>query len=235
MPVEEINYFAHLDELRNRIIVILLVLVVLTGVSFFLSEPLVEIVTRPIRQNVGELYFLSPYEALLVRLRVAFASGLVLSAPLVFALLWTFVSPGLYVKERKVIFPLSLASILLFFSGVLAAHFFVIPFTLKFFLAFQTGTLRPLISVGAYLSLYLSLILIFGGISVTPVILIGLMKLGIVNPEMLSRQRKMVILLAFILGAVLTPTMDMVTQCLVALPLWMFFEISIILGRWICK
>ncbi|OGX06836.1 MAG: twin arginine-targeting protein translocase TatC [Omnitrophica bacterium RIFCSPLOWO2_12_FULL_50_11] len=228
---EEVNYFTHLNELRRRLIVVVLSIAGLTVVSFFASDFLLELITRPVKKSVASLYFLTPYEAFLMRLRVSVTSGIVLSVPIVLTQLWRFVVPGLYRSERRAIFPIVLVSIVLFSLGVLFAHFLVIPFALRFFLGFQTETLQPLISIGAYVSFFLSLILVFGAVFVTPVVLVGLMYLGVVDVDTLRRQRKTVIVLAFVLAAVITPTMDIVTQCLLALPLWGLFEISVLIGR----
>jgi sec-independent protein translocase protein TatC len=230
MPEPEINYFAHLGELRNYVMVMVVTLCVSTLVSFYFSEVLVNFVTNPMKKSISELYFLSPYEAFFVRLRVSVASGVILSSPIVFALIWAFVAPGLYLKEKKVVFPLSLISIGLFYLGILFAHFLVIPFALNFFLGFQTESLKPLISIGSYTSLYLTFVLIFGGIFVTPVMLTGLMYYGVLNASALKKQRKVVLVLVFILAAVLTPTMDILTQCLMAIPLWLLFEVSVWIG-----
>ena len=232
---EEVDYFTHLDELRRRLIVVVLAIAALTVASFFASDFLLEVITRPVRINVSNLYFLTPYEAFLMRLKVSVASGVMMSIPIAFTQLWLFVAPGLYRSERRAVLPIVLVSVALFSLGVLFAYFLVVPFALRFFLGFQTETLKPLISIGAYVSFFLSLILIFGVVFVTPVILVGLMYFGVVDADTFSRQRKVVIVLTFVLAAVLTPTMDIVTQCLLALPLWGLFEISIVIGRGIKK
>jgi len=232
MPDEqEINYFAHLQELRTRLIWVVVTIAAVTVLCFVYSEQLLEIVTAPVRKSVSNLYFLAPYEAFLMRLKVAVTCGIVLSSPIIFTQFWKFTAPGLYQSEKKAILPVASCSILLFVLGVVFAYFFVIPFALKFFLGFQTETLIPLISIDAYVSMFLSLVLIFGGMFVTPVILIGLIYFGILDVGALSRQRKVVVVIVFILAAILTPTMDIVTQCLLAVPLLGLFELSLLVGK----
>jgi len=158
-------------------------------------------------------------------------SGIILSLPVAFHQLWAFVSPGLYLRERKVILPLVVVSTALFLAGVLFAHVAVLPLALRFFLGFQTRTLVPLISIGSYISFFLSLILTFGIVFDFPLILISLIYLGIIGTSFLSCQRKWMVVLIFILAAVLTPTVDIVTQCLLAVPLWFLYEVSILVGR----
>ena len=209
---QEVNFFEDLEELRRRIIVSLLSIVVFAAASFFFSDSLIAIITAPIKTSVRVLYFHSPYEAFMATLNITLVSGIVLSLPVIFTQLWYFVSPGLYTKEQEVILPLIFASTILFVAGALFAYFFVVPFAFKFFLGFQTQTLLPLISIGSYISLFLSLILIFGLIFDLPVVLLGLISLGVLHTSFLSHQRKVVVVLIFIVAALVTPTVDIFTQ-----------------------
>ena len=228
---EDINLSEHLEELRTRFIVSIVSVVILTVLSFLISDLLVAVITAPIKQSVSTLYFLSPYEAFITKLQISLVGGIILSLPIIFSQIWLFVSPGLNTRERKAVFPVILFSSLLFALGVLFAYFLVIPFALKFFLDFQTPSLQPLISIHFYISFFLSLILTFGIIFDLPVLVVGLVILKIVNVEFLTCQRKPVILIIFILAAILTPTVDIFTQCLLAFPLWFLFELSL----WIAK
>ena len=191
--------------------------------------------TSPIQKSLDTLYFLTPYEAFLARVKIAILSGIILSSPIIFLELWFFVSPGLYRKEKKFVLPLVLSSTTLFIFGVAFAHFFVIPFAIKFFMGFQTYSLLPLISLGSYLSFFLSFILVFGLAFNLPVLLAGLISLKVIGVSFLTSYRKVIIFLIFVLGAVLTPTVDIFTQCVLALPLWLLFELSVVVGRMIEK
>jgi sec-independent protein translocase protein TatC len=171
----------------------------------------------------------------MTKLKMSLVGGVLFSLPVLFTQLWLFVSPGLYARERRTVVPIVLISVLLFASGACFAYFLAIPFALKFFLGFQSESLRPLISIGSYLSFFLSLIFIFGITFDFPVVLIGLIYFGVVGTRFLDGQRKWVVVLIFLLAAVLTPTVDLITQCLLALPLWLLFEGSLLTGRWIEK
>ena len=162
-------------------------------------------------------------------------TGVLISLPVIFTQLWLFVAPGLRTREQQVILPLALSSTLLFLIGGLFAYFAVIPFVLNFFLGFQSSALSPLISIGSYVSFFLSFILVFGIVFDLPIVLVGLIWLGVVEASFLACQRKWAVLSIFILAAVLTPTIDMLTQCLLAIPLWGFYELSILIGREIEK
>ena len=229
--LQDIGIAGHLEELRKRLIISLISIALLTSVSFLLSDVLIALITVPVKQSVESLYFLSPYEAFMVKLKASLVSGVILSLPVIFSQLWLFISPGLYSKEQRIILPLMAVSTLLFVMGALFAYFIVIPLALKFFLGFQTTALIPLISIDSYLSFFISIILIFGIVFDFPVLLLGLISLGVVGVSFLSEQRRVIIVLLFILAAVLTPTVDVFTQCLLAVPLWILFEVSIWIGR----
>jgi sec-independent protein translocase protein TatC len=234
-PEKEMNLSEHLEELRRRIVIALVAITLFSGISFFYSEKLMDLVIAPIQRNLDTLYFFTPYEAFLARVKLAIVSGIILSSPIIFLELWFFVSPGLYRKEKKLIFPMVFTSTALFFLGVLFAHFFVIPFALQFFMGFQTYSLLPLISLGSYLSFFMSFVLVFGLAFNLPMLLAGLVMLGVVGTPFLVAQRKVVIVLIFVLSAILTPTVDIFTQSILAIPLWLLFELSILIGRMIEK
>ena len=232
---DENNLALHLEELRTRLILCLVSIAVLTLSSFFLSDILFALVVHPIKGSIPTLYFTTPYEAFMIKLKISLAGGFILGLPVIFAQLWLFVSPGLYQTEQHIALPMIFISVLLFVLGVFFAYFLVLPFALKFFLGFQSPGLEPLISVGSYVSFFLSLVLIFGFMFDLPVLLVGLIYFGAFGTSFLSRQRKMAVLLIFILAAVVTPTVDIFTQCVLAFSLWGLFELSLLAGRVIEK
>ena len=231
VPEKEMNLAEHLEELRRRLIIILVAVALFGGFSFLYSEKLMDLVLAPIQRNLDTLYFFTPYEAFLARVKLAIVSGIILSSPIIFLELWFFVSPGLYRKEKKLVLPMVAGSTGLFLLGVLFAHFFVIPFALKFFMGFQTYSLLPLISLGSYLSFFLSFVLVFGLAFNLPLVLTGLIAFGVIGTPFLASHRKFVIVLVFVLAAILTPTVDIFTQCVLAIPLWLLFELSILIGK----
>ncbi len=225
------NLSDHLEELRRRLIVVLITVGLFSVVCFFLSDQILELVVLPIMRTVDSLYFLSPYEAFMTKVKLSLVAGIVLSLPIIFYQLWKFVSPGLYSNEREKVLPLVFISTGLFLMGVLFAYYGIIPFALNFFLNFQSRSLVPLISIGSYISFFLSFVLIFGIVFELPVILLGLIALGVMKTDLLIAQRKVAIVLIFIAAAVLTPTVDIISQFLLAIPLWVLFELSIFVGK----
>ncbi|MCM8774906.1 MAG: twin-arginine translocase subunit TatC [Candidatus Omnitrophica bacterium] len=227
------DYLSHLEELRRRFIISLTFFFAASVVCYFFSHKLLDFLTAPLRQ-VGDfqVVFQKPHEAFFAHLKAALLAGLILSTPVLFAQIWLFVSPGLYPREKKVIFPLVFTSVFLFAAGVIFAFYGIVPWALRFFLSFQTERLKPLIGIGPYFSFMAGTMLAVGLIFDLPVIVIGLVNLGAVSSQSLGQARKTIIVLIFVAAAVLTPTPDPVTQILFALPLLLLFEISLLLARW---
>ena len=168
-------------------------------------------------------------------LKLSFVSGLLLASPVIFYQIWRFVAPGLYQHEKKVILPFTLLSSLFFFGGAAFGYFVVFPPAFKFLLGYSNDFLSPMPTVREYFSLCLRLLIAFGVIFELPIFMVLLAKMGMVNASFLNRHRKYAILLAFVIAAILTPTPDVINQCLMALPLIVLYEVSIVavwlLGR----
>ncbi|RJQ51279.1 MAG: twin-arginine translocase subunit TatC [Desulfobacteraceae bacterium] len=230
---EKLPFTAHLEELRNRLIKSFIAIAIGFAVSYGFKEKLFDILARPLIQVMREgdtLIFTGLPEAFFTYLKVAFLSGVLLASPVLFYQFWMFIAPGLYRKERQLLVPILVLSTFFFAAGALFGYFIVFPFGFKFFLGFATETIRPLPSMKAYLSFSAKLLLAFGFIFELPLVLIFLARLGIVSVDFLKKNRKYAILLAFIVGAILTPP-DVITQILMALPLITLYEISIIGAR----
>ncbi len=227
------DFITHLEEFRRRLIICAGAFLFVAVCSYFFSDTLLDFLITPLRQYQDvDLYFQKPYEAFLIRLKASAITGLVFSFPLFLAQLWLFVAPGLYTNEKRIVFPLILVSAILFLAGAYFAYQVVIPFSLNFLLSFQTDTLKPLLGVGDYFSYLLGMILAFGILFDFPIILIGLIRLGTVKTKTLEKARKIIIVLIFIVAAILTPP-DPVSQALLALPLIILFEISVLIGKWL--
>jgi sec-independent protein translocase protein TatC len=226
------DFTPHLEELRRRALLCLAVFFLISFAAYFFARPLLDFLTQPIHGYPGAvLVFQKPHEAFLIHLRVAAFTGILLASPLFFIQGWLFVAPGLYEKEKRTFLPIIITTILLFFIGVLFSYYFVIPFGLKFLLGFGTESLRPMINVAAYFSFLTGMLLAFGLLFDFPVILIGLVSLGVVKTAVLSRSRKVIVVILFIAAAALTPSPDPLSQLLLAFPLWGLFEISLIIAR----
>jgi len=162
-------------------------------------------------------------------------AGLLLASPVIFYQLWRFIAPGLYQHEKRVVLPFTLLSSLFFFGGAAFGYFVVFPPAFKFLLGYSNDFLSPMPTVKEYFSLCLRLLIAFGVIFELPIFMVLLAKMGVVNASFLNRHRKYAILLSFVIAAILTPTPDVINQCLMALPLIVLYEVSIVavwlLGR----
>ncbi len=226
------DFISHLEELRRRILICLGVYGILAILAYLQSEKILDLVTAPLYRHANvQLVFQAPHEAFLIRLKAAALGAALLGAPLFMQQTWLFVAPGLYDREKKVLFPVILASALLFLTGVFFAYRVVVPWGLGFLLSYQTETLKPMIGIGPYFSFISGMVTAFGLLFDFPVFMLGLMKLGIVKSQTFAGARRATYVAIFIAAAILTPSPDPLSQLLLAIPLVFLFEISLGLGR----
>lgn len=227
---EKLPFTAHLEELRKRLIVCFIAV----GAGFILSygfkERLFEILVHPLVKVLKEgekLIYTGLPEAFFTYLKVAFLTSIIVASPILLYEFWMFVAPGLYKKERRLLGPIVLLSSLFFIGGALFGYFFVFPWGFKFFLAFATDIIRPLPSMREYFGFSAKLLLAFGLVFELPLVLTFMAKLGIISVEFLKKNRKYAILIFFTVAAILTPP-DVITQIMMAIPLMILYEVSII-------
>ncbi|UCD90716.1 MAG: twin-arginine translocase subunit TatC [Desulfobacterales bacterium] len=226
---DKIPFTAHLEELRKRLVVCFIAVGIGFVLSYGFKEKLFTILTKPlisVMETGDKIIFTGLPEAFFTYLKVAFLSGIILAAPVIFYQFWMFVAPGLYQKEKKLLVPIVTLSTLFFIGGALFGYFIVFPWGFKFFLGFASETIKALPSMREYLSFSAKLLLAFGLVFELPLIVTFLAKLGLVSVEFLKKNRKYALLLFFVGAAILTPP-DVVTQIMMALPLMVLYEISI--------
>lgn len=235
---DEANYFGgdmslidHLQELRRRLIISILAVAVCSGVAYFFAQDLVHYITIP----AGKLYYMNPAEAFFTYLKVSFFAGFLLALPVVTYQMWAFILPALTKQERKVSMFLVPSSVLLFFIGLTFSYFLVLPAGVKFFIGFATEDLQPLFSIGQYLSFVISFLLPFGLIFELPLFIFVLAKMGIITSAYLMGKRKVMIVMSFVVGAVISPTPDIFSQTMVAVPLLVLYELSILIVKYILR
>ncbi|MFO6446976.1 twin-arginine translocase subunit TatC [Erythrobacter sp. NE805] len=228
----------HLIELRTRVIRALLALLVGFGICLFFADEILGLLVFPLKQafpeGKGQLIFTQLPEVFFVELKVALFGGFVLSFPVIANQLWAFVAPGLYAREKKAFLPFLFATPVLFSAGASLAYFIVMPTAFKFFLGFggQAGGLevQALPSAGEYLNLVMQFILGFGVTFLLPVLLLLLHRAGIVTREQMVAARRYVIVVIFVIAAIVTPP-DPGSQIILAVPLLLLFEASLVLMR----
>ncbi|WP_017670130.1 twin-arginine translocase subunit TatC [Blastomonas sp. AAP53] len=225
----------HLIELRQRLVKCVVALLVAFGVCFYFSEHIFAFLVVPLKEAFGDgggrLVYTKLYEAFFVQVKVAIFAAFCLAFPIIANQLWAFVAPGLYRQEKRALLPFILATPLLFTAGAALAYYIVMPTAFHFFLQFQgeSGGLEveALPSTDAYLSLVMQFILAFGISFLLPVLLMLLNRAGIVSRTQLTGLRRYMIVAAFIVAAVLTPP-DVVSQLMLAIPLVLLYELSIL-------
>lgn len=228
MPLTE-----HLRELRSRLIKSIIAILIGTGVAFYGSNKIFEFLKEPVVRSYPqvELITLSPTEPLFILFKISIAFGFILSLPVVLFQLWRFVEPALYPSEKRLVIPLTASSIVLFSIGVMFAYFVVLPIALKFLIGigFTQLQAKPYLSIDLYVSFLLKMMIAFGIAFELPVFVFILRKAGIVSQNQLKAFRKYFIVLAFVIGAIVAP--DVTTQVLMAIPLLLLYEISIIVSK----
>ncbi|HAR97806.1 MAG TPA: twin-arginine translocase subunit TatC [Syntrophus sp. (in: bacteria)] len=225
---------SHLDELRIRLVRILIAVGVGFGLCYVFKDWLFTVITRPLVAVLPKnsyMVFTGLPEAFFIYMKIAFFASLVLTSPYTLYQVWKFVAPGLYRDERRYGLAFILSSTILFTGGVLFGYFIALPPAFAFFVSFTTETLRPMISFREYLSLALKFLLAFGLSFELPVFIYFLTKVGVVNVRMLRKQRRYAILMIFIASAILTPSPDAVSQIIMALPLMVLYELGILVAK----
>lgn len=230
---EETTFLGHLEILRKKILISLLCFVIVSLGLFAFGERLLSFLTLPLAGTPINLIAIKPQEKVLAYIRAAFFSGFIITFPVITGLLYSFLRPALKENE-KAPFTLAFVFILIFFfSGVALAYYIILPFACTFFYNFSSGDgIVNSWSLGAYLDLAVSLILILGGIFQLPLLLLFLLKAGLVELKTLKRLRRQVLLGIFIIAAVLTPP-DIYTQITVGTLLYLLYEATILFGRFL--
>jgi len=221
MVTLELPFPEHIEELRQRIFLLFWVILLLTGVAFIEVKDLVKILELPV-QNV-KFFQLSPGEYFISTIKISFYTGLLFSSPFVIGQLILFLLPGLTKKETKIILPLLLSSLILFGLGLAFSYYTLIPAALNFFLNYSEEVLEPFWSFDQYFEFILVLFYSTGLAFQIPIlqILIGL--LNIVSPKQMLGAWRYIILLSTILGAILTPSTDPLTQLLLSLAILLLY------------
>lgn len=221
----------HLRELRNRILICVILLVVVFGVCLSFAPRLVTLLTDMGRRYDYVYVYIAPQELFLVYMNVALVGAVVVCFPVLAYQVYAFCSPGLSGKERGYISGALIAGGLCFLVGVAFAYFISLPFMLRFLIQF-TGEVdvAASISIQQYVSFLLTVFVIFGLVFELPVVSVLLTGLGLVKAEWLVKGRKVMIVVIFVLAAIITPP-DIVSQIMVAVPMLALYEISIALSR----
>ncbi len=233
MPDKKLPLTAHLEELRKRLIYSLLAIGVAFAVSYAFIKDIVEILMRPLVQALPKgsaLIFTAVPEAFFVYFKAAFLAGVFFAFPFVLYQTWAFVSPGLYEREKKYVYPYIFVSSAFFVAGAVFCYFVVFPVVFRFFLSYASDMIQPMPAIKEYLTFTIKLLLAFGLLFQWPALVLFLSRMGVLSSNVLAKNRKYAVLAIFVAAALLTPP-DFVSQILLAGPLLAMYEGSI----WMAK
>jgi sec-independent protein translocase protein TatC len=222
----------HLIELRRRLLWSILTLGVTFAICLYFARPIYAFLLRPlIAAGQSRLIYTAVFEAFFVEIKVAFFAAGMISFPIIAAQLWLFVAPGLYAKEKKAFLPFLLMTPVLFLCGASLAYFIAMPLALNYLLGYEgnIGGIEQMAlpGVGNYLDFSTRFIFGFGVAFLLPVLLMLLERVGLVTRAQLKRGRRYAIVVAFVAAAVLTPP-DVVSQLLLAVPMVLLYELSLV-------
>ena len=218
----------HLHEFRKRLIICLVVVAIAALACYNYVDDIIALLSGP----AGKLYFMNPSEVFFTYMEIALYAGILFTLPVLLYEVWAFVAPALWPEERRAVLVILPTAVILFYVGLVFAYYLVIPAAVTFFMGFATQTLQPMFSLESYLSFILALTLPFGFIFELPLIVVFLAKIGLVTGDFLKGKRKILIVIAFIFAAVVSPTTDIFTQTMIAVPLIVLYEISLFI---VCK
>ena len=218
----------HLAELRSRLISCTIFFIVFFVLCWSFSENILNLIAQPIspylKGSQGLLIFTAPMDEFLAHIRVSLFGALVLNFPILLFHIWKFLSPGLYKKEKLFFISLHTASTLLFFAGILFIYFIVYPLSFNFLM--NVGSSMALISIKEYLSFFILTTLIFGLLFETPLLILGLVWIGILDVQQLKKSRGYALVILAVISAVVTPP-DIISMVFLLLPLYLLYELSI--------
>ena len=227
---EKIPVTHHLIELKNRLVQVALVVSLFFGVCFYFIDFLLLWLEDPLPKKYSELTFITPTEPFFTAMKVSFMGSMFISMPWILYHIWGFIAPGLKVKEKKVTALFVSFGTLFFLFGGLFCYFLVVPLGLKFLLNYGTTWWKMQVTIGFYFSFVVKIILAFAFAFQTPLIMVLMTKFGVINTIKMKLYRKWAFLGTFGLAAVLTPP-DIITQVLLAFPLYALYEFGIIVSR----
>lgn len=222
---KKLSLLGHVRELRSRLLKCVIAVVITTIISFIFAKQIFEILILP--TGGINLVFIEMTEMLGTYMRVSLVSGIILAMPYLVYQFIMFVSPALTPKEKRAVYWVLPWIALMFAGGVTFGYFVLIPPATKFLLSFGSDIATPQIRIGNYISIITRLLLAVGLVFELPVVTTFLARIGIISSQWLARKRRVAIIFAFILAAIITPTFDPINQTLVAVPLVVLYEMSI--------
>jgi sec-independent protein translocase protein TatC len=230
---QELTLIDHLIELRDRILKSVVAVVALFLALFAFSNDIYTYVATPLLDALPEgstMIAIDPTSPFFAPFKLTFCVAFLIAAPYILYQLWSFIAPGLYQNEKAVAIPLFISSVLLFYGGVAFARYVLFGFVFAFFISVAPEGISVAPDINSFLSFALTIFLAFGIAFEVPIAVFILIWAGIAEPESLTEKRPYVIVACFVVGMLLTPA-DPFTQSMLAIPMWMLFEVGIVAGK----
>ena len=235
--IEPDSFMSHLVELRDRLLRCVIALMLVFICLFPWARELYSLLAKPLLASLpvgGQLIATEVTAPFFVPIKVTLMAALVIALPYLLYQIWAFVAPGLYAHEKKLVMPLVVTSTLLFLCGMAFAYFLVFPIVFHFIISVAPEGVAVMTDIGKYLDFVLTLFLAFGVTFEVPVAVVILVRMGMVSVAKLREIRPYVIVGAFVIGAIFTPP-DVVSQVMLAVPLWVLYELGIFVAQWVGK
>ncbi|MBK9115676.1 MAG: twin-arginine translocase subunit TatC [Betaproteobacteria bacterium] len=229
------TFLSHLIELRTRLMRSLIAVVIVLFVLFPFAKDIYALLAQPllgVLPQGASMIATDVTGTFLVPLKVTLMAAFLIALPYVLWQAWAFVAPGLYQHEKRLALPVIVSSVVFFAVGMAFAYFFVFPVAFGFFASYTPAGVQMMTDIDKYLSFVLTMFLAFGLTFETPVVVIVLVRMGVVSLEKLRAARSYVIVGAFVIAAIFTPP-DVVSQFMLAMPLWLLYELGLFLARFV--
>lgn len=232
-------FVEHLIELRTRLMRAIIVLLIILGGLLYFSNEIYEFVAEPLLKHLPEesnssMIVTDVTQAFLTPFKLTFFVAVFLAMPFLLYQVWAFIAPALYQNERSLAIPIFISSVILFYGGVAFAYFIVFPMLFEFFTAIAPKSVTVMPDIASHLSLVIKLFFAFGFAFEIPVATVILIVAGVISPDNLVKKRPYIIVGCFVIGMILTPP-DVLSQVMLAIPMWGLFEIGVFLGRFLVR
>ena len=232
----EMPFLDHLEELRQRLFWVAGSIVLGVVVAFFLLSKLdiIRVLEQPILPYLAhgqKLIYTHPGTSFSILLNASLVLGIILASPVIVGQLWAFMSPALYPHEKKVVIPVLIGMVVLFLAGIALSYFIVLPLTLGFLMSIESSALTPMISATEYFDFAIAMCLASGLVFEVPIAVLFLTALGLVTPSLLHRYRRHAIVICLVAAAFITPGGDPYSLMALAVPLYLLFELSVVVSH----
>lgn len=241
----KMSFWSHLDELRKRLVNMSIAIGIGFVMCFYYSETILGFLLLPLNATmslswefpyvvftpnkvVHTLHFTALTEPFMAHLKIGLIAGIIVSIPILLRQVWLFIAPGLLPRERKYAGQFVFFSTIFFAVGVLFCFFILLPVAIPFLVTYKAEHLTPIIKIGDYIDFTLKFMLATGAVFELPLIMILLGRMGIINPDGLTKFRKYAFLIAFIIGGIITPTPDAFNMTIMSLPIYFLYELGIL-------